>query len=126
MTELIEISARELERRHIESSRPSVLYIHTEAFRTCKVQMRIMQKLATMVEDDIDLIVLDALKGNDALVRLGITHAPALVLHKGQLLCIIEGITPVNTLVEVIMGRPATRRHGDFGISGRSQGHDPE
>lgn len=102
MTQLVEISAREFESRALESSRPSVSYVHTEAFGACRVQMQIMQQLTTMVEDDIDLYVLDDLKGNEALVRLGITHAPTLIFHKERVLCVIEGITPVETLIAMI------------------------
>jgi len=101
MTQLVEISAGEFEYRDLESSRPSVLYVHSNAFRACRVQMRIMQQLATMVEDDIDLFVLDDLKGNETLAQLGITHAPVLIFHKERVLCVIEGITPVETLITV-------------------------
>ena len=102
MTRLVEISAHELESRAFKSSRPSVLYVHLEGFGTCRVQMRIMQQLATMVHGDIDLYVLYDLERNEALSQLGITHAPTLIFHKERVLCVIEGITPVETLIAVI------------------------
>ncbi len=102
MTRLVEISAREFESRALESSKPSVLYVHSETFGTCRMQMRIMQQLATIVQDDIDLYILRNCEGSEALARLGITHAPAVIFHKEQILCIIEGITPVETLIVVI------------------------
>ncbi len=102
MTRLIGISAHECESHARKSSRPSIVYVHSEAFRACRLQMRFMLKLATLVKDDIDLFVLDALTGKEPLAQLGITHAPALIFRKELVQCIIEGITPVETLLAVI------------------------
>jgi hypothetical protein len=102
MTRLIGISDYECEWKARKSSRPSIVYVHSKAFRACIVQLRFMQQLATMVKDDIDLFVLDALKGNEVLAQLGITHAPTLIFRKEMVLCIIEGITPVETLLAMI------------------------
>ena len=102
MTRLIDISAHECESQALHSSKPSIVYVHSEAFRACRLQMRFMLKLATLVKDDIDLFVLDALTGKEPLAQLGITHAPALIFRKDVIQCIIEGITPVETLLAVI------------------------
>jgi hypothetical protein len=102
MTLLVGISAHECESHARTSSKPSIVYVHSEAFRTCRLQMRFMLTLATLVKDEIDLFVLDALTGKEPLAPLGITHAPALIFRKEQVRYIIEGITPVETLLAVI------------------------
>ena len=102
MTRLQGISAHECESHTRTSSKPSIVYVHSEAFRACRLQMRFMLTLATLVKDEIDLFVLDALTGKESLAPLGITHAPALIFRKEPVRYIIEGITPVETLLTVI------------------------
>lgn len=102
MTRLICISAHECKSHALHSSKPSIVYVHSEAFRACKLQMRFMLNLATLVKDDIDLFVLDALTAKEPLAQLGITHAPALIFRRDVIQFIIEGITPVETLLAVI------------------------
>ena len=89
MARLVEISAREFESRTFESSRPLVSYVHSEALRTYRVQMRIMQQLATIVESDVDLFLLEDLKGDKLPAQLGTTYAPALIFQKERVLYVI-------------------------------------
>ena len=102
MTRLICISAHECKSHALHSSKPSIVYVHSEAFRACRLQMRFMLELATIVKDDIELFVLDALTAKEPLAQLGITHAPALMFRKDLIQCIIEGVTPVETILALI------------------------
>ena len=93
----------------LESQKPMVLYVHSERCRGCRVQLQIMQDLATRLVGALDLFLLDGEQSPGVLAHLGITHAPTVVLiDKGKVLCIIEGITPVASLLVVI--------HSHFGI----------
>jgi len=118
MTQLVPMPARELPSRALESSKPSLVYIHAEPFRACRVQMRIMQQLASLVNDEIDLFVVDDFKEYDPLAQVGITHAPALIFYNEGALCVIEGITPVETLIAVV------RAHLGVDLRGRQLDHE--
>jgi len=77
-----------------------------------------MQQLASLVNDEIDLFVVDDFKEYDPLAQVGITHAPALIFYNEGALCVIEGITPVETLIAVV------RAHLGVDLRGRQLDHE--
>jgi thioredoxin 1 len=104
------ISVNDFESCILESQKPVVFYVHSERCRPCRVHLQIMRDLAARLVGVLDLFVLDGEQSPGVLTHLGITRAPTVVLiDNGQVLCIIEGITPVASLLVVIQSH--------FGIS---------
>ena len=110
ITKLVNISASDFEARVLDSTRPVVLYVHSDRCRGCRVQLKTMRDLALKFVGRLDLFVIDGEQSRDVLTHLGVTHAPTVVfLNKGKILSILEGITPIPTLLVVIKSH--------FGIS---------